>query len=85
MRRNLFWKLALTFIALLAGVLLAADFFAERALYRDSERATFRELAIIARYAQSQPPEFPSPSTQNPEDTAYLKRWVRKSARTACA
>jgi two-component system, OmpR family, phosphate regulon sensor histidine kinase PhoR len=75
-RRNLFWKLALTFIALLAGVLLAADFFAERALFRDSERATFQELATVARYAQTRPPEFPSAIPQNPEDNAALKSWV---------
>ena len=38
MRRNLFAKLGLTFVALLISALLAVDYFAERALRRDYER-----------------------------------------------
>ena len=76
MRRNLFWKLALTFVALLVGVLVAVDFFAERALRRDTERATFEQLATIARFAQVRPPEFPSPASSQPEDLDSLKRWA---------
>jgi two-component system, OmpR family, phosphate regulon sensor histidine kinase PhoR len=75
-RRNLFWKLALTFLALLASALVAVDFFAERALRRDSERATFAQLATIARFVQTRPPEFPSLSSAQTEDLERLHRWA---------
>jgi len=75
-RRNLFRKLALTFLALLASVLVAVDFFAERALRRDSERATFAQLATIARFVQTRPPEFPSFSSAQTEDLERLHRWA---------
>lgn len=76
MRRNLFWKLALTFLALLVSVLVAVDFFAEQALRRDSELATFTQLATIARFVQTRPPESPSLSSVQPEDLQRLDRWV---------
>jgi two-component system, OmpR family, phosphate regulon sensor histidine kinase PhoR len=57
-------------------VLVAVDFFAERALRRDSERATFEQLATIARFVQTRPPEFPSLSSAQPEDLERLNRWV---------
>ncbi|MBV8514501.1 MAG: hypothetical protein JO260_04295, partial [Acidobacteria bacterium] len=80
MRRNLFWKLALTFIALLAGVLVAVNFFAERALYRVSEHATFDELTILARFSQLHPPDLQSVASGNADSTALLKRWAADSA-----
>ena len=76
MRRNLFWKLALTFLALLLSVLVAVDFFAERALSRDSQRATFEQLATIARFAKIPPSLLPSLATAKPENRESLKRWV---------
>jgi two-component system phosphate regulon sensor histidine kinase PhoR len=79
-RRNLFWKLALTFIALLAGVLVAVNFFAERALYRVSERATFDELAILARFSQLHPPDLASVVSESSVSSALLKRWAADSA-----
>jgi two-component system phosphate regulon sensor histidine kinase PhoR len=75
-RRNLFWKLALTFLALLLGVLVAVDFFAERALRRDSERATFVQLATIARFAKVRAPVFPSLASAEPENVKALNRWA---------
>jgi two-component system phosphate regulon sensor histidine kinase PhoR len=74
-RRNLFWKLALTFLALLLSVLVAVDFFAERALRRDSERATFEQLATVARFARAQSPEFPALTSAQP-DLERLNRWA---------
>ncbi len=79
MRRNLFWKLALTFFALLLSVLVAVDFFAERALYRDSQRATFEQLHTIARFARARPPEFP-PLASTPEDLDRLNKWAAEMA-----
>ena len=72
MRRNLFWKLALTFFGLPLGVLLTVDFVAERALRQDYERATFTQLATITRFAQMRLPQFPSApssSSAQPEQT----------------
>jgi two-component system phosphate regulon sensor histidine kinase PhoR len=74
-RRNLFWKLALTFFALLVSVLVAVDFFAERALHRDSERAAFEQLATIARFATAHPLEFPSLGT-TASDLDRLNHWA---------
>jgi two-component system phosphate regulon sensor histidine kinase PhoR len=75
-RRNLFWKLALTFFTLLLSVLVAVDFFAERALRRDSERATFDQLATFARFARARPVEFPSLASPQPESLDGLNRWA---------
>jgi two-component system phosphate regulon sensor histidine kinase PhoR len=79
-RRNLFWKLALTFIALLAGVLVAVNFFAERALYRVSERAVFDELAVLARFSQLHPPDLSAAISQSAGASAGLKAWAADSA-----
>jgi two-component system, OmpR family, phosphate regulon sensor histidine kinase PhoR len=79
-RLNLFWKLALAFFALLVGVLLAVDFFAERALRRDYERVGFEELIAIARVAQAHPPQLSSISPLKPEEGAALQTWVHETA-----
>ncbi|HKT46232.1 MAG TPA: ATP-binding protein [Candidatus Acidoferrales bacterium] len=80
MRRNLFWKLALTFLALLLGVLLAASLFAERALRHDYERTGFNELAAIAQIALARPPRLPIASPPTPEQKAALIEWTREMA-----
>ena len=80
MRLNLFWKLGFAFFALLIAVLLPVDFYAERALRRDYERAGFEELAAIARIALANPPQTSSLSPANPEASAALRGWVAKIA-----
>lgn len=80
MRLNLFWKLGLTFLALLLGVLLAVDFYAERALRQDYERAGFEQLAAIARIAQARPPQLPPPPPVHPDDPYGLRDWTREMA-----
>ena len=80
MRRNLFWKLALTFFALLLGVLLAVDFFAERALRSDYERAAFAQLATIARFAKTRPPPPTATPSAPPEDLASVREWATQMA-----
>ena len=49
MRLNLFWKLALAFLALLFAALVGVDYSAERALRRDYERTGLEQLQAIAR------------------------------------
>ena len=80
MRPNLFWKLALTFLALLLSVLVAVDFFAERSLRSDYERTGFNQLIAIARIAQARPPRFAEPPTSSPQNAAALRSWVAEIA-----
>jgi two-component system phosphate regulon sensor histidine kinase PhoR len=74
-RRNLFAKLAFTFLALLLSVLIAVDFSAERALRRDYERTGFAQLTAIARFAKLHPPP---PEALEKLDSASpgLRDWV---------
>jgi two-component system, OmpR family, phosphate regulon sensor histidine kinase PhoR len=79
-RLNLFWKSALAFLVLLAGVLLAVDFFAERAFRADYERTGFEQLTAIARIAEVQPPRWTPASPGQPEDLSALHDWVARIA-----
>ncbi len=80
MRLNLFWKLGFAFFALLIAVLLPVDFYAERALRRNYERAGFDQLAAIARIALANPPPASSLATASfaPADRDALGEWVAK-------
>jgi two-component system phosphate regulon sensor histidine kinase PhoR len=79
-RRNLFTKLALAFFVLLLCVLLAVDFFADRALQHDYQRTGFEQLLAIASIAQSNPPKFTALSPEKSEETSALQDWVRHIA-----
>jgi len=79
-RLNLFWKLGFAFFALLIAVLLPVDFYAERALRRDYERAGFEQLACIARIALADPPPSSSLLPSSAGDSAGLRSWVAKMA-----
>ncbi len=80
MRLNLFWKFSFAFLALLVSVLLAVDFFAERALRGDYERTGFEKLAAIARIAQARPPQWTPVSPGQAENLAPLRDWVAQMA-----
>ncbi len=80
MRHNLFWKLTLTFFALLAGVLLAVDFFAERALREDYTNTAIAQLAAIAHIAQARPPHLAAIPPANPEEISALQEWTSEMA-----
>ena len=82
MRHNLFWKLALTFSALLVGALLAVDFLAERALREDYARSTFDQLAGLARLAQARPPKLSAVPPTRSEESRELQEWVTQMAAT---
>jgi len=79
-RHNLFWKLALTFLALLLGVLIAVDFFAEHALRDEYARTALAQLESIARLAKVRPPQLSSGPPASPEDRAALNQWVNQMA-----
>ena len=80
MRRNLFAKLGLTFLALLISALLAVDYFAERALRRDYERTAYSQLTAVAGIAQARAPALPPLPPSRPEDVAKLNEWVSQMA-----
>ncbi|MBA0085144.1 MAG: PAS domain-containing protein, partial [Acidobacteria bacterium Pan2503] len=80
MRLNLFWKLGLAFFALLIAVLLPVDYYAERTLRRDYERAGFERLTSIARVALSSPPPVSSFSTTSRTPSPALREWLTKMA-----
>ncbi|HEY4817039.1 MAG TPA: ATP-binding protein [Candidatus Acidoferrum sp.] len=80
MRHNLFWKLALTFLALLVGVLAAVDFIAERALRDEYTRTALGQLESIARLAKARPPKLSSVPPASAEDRTALDQWVTQMA-----
>jgi len=79
-RLNLFWKLGIAFFALLVAVLLPVDFYAERTLRQDYERAGFQQLAAVARIALANPPQTSSldPASSGSPDRALLRDWIAK-------
>jgi two-component system, OmpR family, phosphate regulon sensor histidine kinase PhoR len=79
-RRNLFTKLALAFFALMVCVLLAVDFYADRALRRDFERTGFEQLLALAQIAQASPPQLGALPPEKPEEIAALQNWVKHVA-----
>jgi two-component system phosphate regulon sensor histidine kinase PhoR len=81
-RRNLFWKLALTFLALLLSVLLAVDFLAERALRSSYERDAYQQLAAISRIDPLQSAHLAQFPPVTLEDSQALRNWVKEAARS---
>lgn len=79
-RLNLFWKLGFAFFALLIAVLLPVDYYAERTLRRDYERAGFDQLASIARIALASPPPASSLSTTSRTPSPALREWLTRMA-----
>jgi two-component system, OmpR family, phosphate regulon sensor histidine kinase PhoR len=79
-RLNLFGKFAFAFLALLASVLLAVGFFAQRAFRDDYERAGFEQLTAIARIAQARLPQWTPALPGQSEDVAPLRDWVGQIA-----
>jgi two-component system, OmpR family, phosphate regulon sensor histidine kinase PhoR len=67
-RAKLFWKLGLTYLALLVGVLLAVDIYSARVLRHDYIRSANDELASLLRLAQAHPPKI--------DDLTQLREWV---------
>lgn len=80
MRLNLFWKLGFAFFALLIAVLLPVDFYAERALRRDYERAGFEQLSSIAHIAQVFPPGPELLVPGSAPGAPALRAWVDRMA-----
>ena len=72
MRAKLFWKLGLTYLALLVLALFALDFYATRVFRSDALRAVDDQLASVETAARAHPPD-----VQNP---AALQEWVQSTS-----
>ena len=72
MRAKLFWKLGLTYLALLVLALFALDFYATRVFRSDALRAVDDQLASVESAARAHPPD-----VQNP---AALQEWVQSTS-----
>jgi two-component system, OmpR family, phosphate regulon sensor histidine kinase PhoR len=78
--RKLFWKLALTFFALLLSVLLAVDLLAERTLRASYENDAYQELQSLSRVLDQQPLRLSAVPPSTPEDVTALHDWVNRAA-----
>ena len=74
MRARLFWKLGLTYIALLLGVLVTVDLYSARVLRREYLRSANERLSSLLKLAQVHPPD--------PEDLAQLQSWAEWMAQS---
>ena len=74
MRARLFWKLGLTYLALLLGVLFAVDLYSARVFRRDSIRSADDKLASLLGIALARPPRSTDPSE--------LRTWTELMARS---
>ena len=72
MRAKLFWKLGLTYLVLLLGVLFAVDLYSARVLRRDYIREANDRLAALMNLAIAQP--------FHPDAPAGVQVWVRRMA-----
>jgi two-component system phosphate regulon sensor histidine kinase PhoR len=81
-RRKFFWKLALTFLALLSGALLAVNFLAERALRASYENDAYRELQSLVRLIRVHPLPVTSFPPQTPDEISVLHGWVFNAAKS---
>jgi two-component system, OmpR family, phosphate regulon sensor histidine kinase PhoR len=73
-RARLFWKLGLTYFALLLVILLAVDFYSSRVLRRDYIRAADDKLVSLLNIAQARPPRI--------DDAADLRTWTEWMGRS---
>ena len=80
MQRRFFWKIALTFLALLLSVLLAVDFLAERALSASYVNDGYQQLTALARLMRLHPLPLTSSAPKTPEEVAALNTWVAANA-----
>jgi len=82
-RARLFWKLGFTYLALLLGVLIAVDWFAERTLRHDTQVAAQEHLASLDRLVQARPPAFDNPATLQDWAAWMARSGVRATVITA--
>ena len=62
MRISVFWRLGLTYLALLLAVLGSLDWLTAASLRHEAQRETFAELEALAKVARARPPRLDDPS-----------------------
>ncbi len=72
MRAKLFWKLGLTYLALLVLALFALDFYATRVFRSDALHAVDDQLASVETAARAHPPDV--------QNSAALQEWVQSTS-----
>jgi len=73
-RARLFWKLGLTYIALLLGVLVTVELYSARVLRREYLHSANEKLSSLLKLAQARPPDS--------EDLAQLQSWAEWMAQS---
>jgi two-component system, OmpR family, phosphate regulon sensor histidine kinase PhoR len=73
-RARLFWRLGLTYVALLVAVLIAVDLYSSRVIRSQAIRAAYSQLTSLLNVAQTRPPQ-----ASNPEDLKTWTAWMAKS------
>jgi two-component system, OmpR family, phosphate regulon sensor histidine kinase PhoR len=71
---SLFWKLGLTYLALLFVVLISVDFYVGRILHAEYIRAADQQLSSLAEVARANPPQF--------DNAAAVAAWASWMARS---
>jgi two-component system, OmpR family, phosphate regulon sensor histidine kinase PhoR len=78
-RAKLFWKLGLTYLALLLGVLFAVDLYSARVLRRDYIRSADDKLVSLLEIAIARPPQLDNPEQVRSWTELISKGGVRVS------
>jgi two-component system phosphate regulon sensor histidine kinase PhoR len=73
-RAKLFWRLGLTYVALLVAVLIAVDLYSSRVIRSQAVRSANSELTSLLNVAQTRPPK-----AADPADLRTWTEWMAKS------
>ena len=74
MRAKLFWRLGLTYVALLVAVLIAVDLYSARVIRSQAIRSANSQLTSLLNVAQTRPPK-----AADPADLQTWTEWMAKS------
>jgi two-component system, OmpR family, phosphate regulon sensor histidine kinase PhoR len=73
-RARLFWRLGLTYVALLVAVLIAVDLYSSRVIRSQAIRLANSQLTSLLNVAETRPPQ-----ASNPDDLRAWTEWMAKS------
>jgi len=73
-RAKLFWRLGLTYVALLVAVLIAVDLYSARVIRSQAIRSANSQLTSLLNVAQTRPPK-----AADPADLQAWTEWMAKS------
>jgi two-component system, OmpR family, phosphate regulon sensor histidine kinase PhoR len=73
-RARLFWRLGLTYVALLVAILIAVDLYSSRVIRGQAIRLANSELTSLLNVAETRPPQ-----VSDPDDLRKWTEWMAKS------